>query len=44
MFGGETKTGLLDDVSISPRLDADSGSTLKQAIKLIVCATGLQVG
>ncbi|CDQ78138.1 unnamed protein product [Oncorhynchus mykiss] len=43
VFGSETKTGLLDDVSLAPRNDADSGSSARQAFKLVFCAAGLQV-
>ncbi|PWA27773.1 hypothetical protein CCH79_00000488, partial [Gambusia affinis] len=42
VFGGEDKSGLLDDVSVSSRNDPDSGSSVKQAIKLMFCAAGLQ--
>ncbi|XP_067097988.1 adenosine 3'-phospho 5'-phosphosulfate transporter 1 [Osmerus mordax] len=42
VFGSESKAGLLDDVSIAPRNEADSGSSTKQAIKLVFCAAGLQ--
>uniref|UniRef100_A0AAZ3RZZ3 Adenosine 3'-phospho 5'-phosphosulfate transporter 1 n=1 Tax=Oncorhynchus tshawytscha TaxID=74940 RepID=A0AAZ3RZZ3_ONCTS len=42
VFGSESKTGLLDDVSIAPRNDADSGSSARQAFKLVFCAAGLQ--
>ncbi|XP_058470270.1 adenosine 3'-phospho 5'-phosphosulfate transporter 1 [Solea solea] len=42
VFGSDVKTGL-DDVSVSSRNDADSGSTIKQTVKLIFCAAGLQV-
>lgn len=44
VFGSEAKTGLLDDVSAAARSEGDSGSSLRQAIKLIFCAAGLQVG
>ncbi|KAE8286650.1 Adenosine 3'-phospho 5'-phosphosulfate transporter 1 [Larimichthys crocea] len=43
VFGSESKTGLLDDVSVSTRNEGDSGSSVKQVIKLIFCAAGLQV-
>lgn len=43
VFGTEDKTGLLDDVSPSSRNDGDSGSSVKQALRLIFCAAGLQV-
>ncbi|MEQ2293344.1 hypothetical protein AMECASPLE_032390 [Ameca splendens] len=43
VFGGEDKSVLLDDVSVSSRNEPDSGSSLKQALKLIFCAAGLQV-
>ncbi|XP_051511581.1 adenosine 3'-phospho 5'-phosphosulfate transporter 1-like isoform X1 [Myxocyprinus asiaticus] len=43
VFGNESKTGLLDDVSSSPRNEAESSSSARQAIKLIFCAAGLQV-
>lgn len=42
VFGSEAKAGLLDDVSIAPRNEADSASPTRQAIKLIFCAAGLQ--
>lgn len=44
VFGSEAKTGLLDDVSVAARSEGDSGSSVRQAIKLIFCAAGLQVG
>lgn len=44
VFGSEAKTGLLDDVSVAARNEGDSGSSVRQAIKLIFCAAGLQVG
>ncbi|XP_010774802.1 adenosine 3'-phospho 5'-phosphosulfate transporter 1-like [Notothenia coriiceps] len=44
VFGSEAKTGLLDDVSVTPRNEADSGLSVKQVVKLIFCAAGLQVG
>lgn len=44
MFGSEAKTGLLDDVSVAPRNEGDSGSSVRQVVKLIFCAAGLQVG
>ncbi|XP_013999485.1 adenosine 3'-phospho 5'-phosphosulfate transporter 1 isoform X1 [Salmo salar] len=43
VFGSESKTGLLDDVSLAPRNDADPGSSARQAFKLVFCAAGLQV-
>ncbi|KAM9704215.1 adenosine 3'-phospho 5'-phosphosulfate transporter 1 [Menidia menidia] len=42
VFGSEDKTGLLDDVSNASRNDGDSASSVKQAVKLIFCAAGLQ--
>ncbi|XP_060947188.1 adenosine 3'-phospho 5'-phosphosulfate transporter 1-like [Limanda limanda] len=42
VFGNEAKTGLLDDVSVAPRNEGDSGWSLKQGIKLVFCAAGLQ--
>ncbi|KAM7367737.1 hypothetical protein PAMP_014017 [Pampus punctatissimus] len=42
VFGGEAKTGLLDDVSVAPRNEGDSGSSVRQVVKLIFCAAGLQ--
>lgn len=44
MFGTEAKTGLLDDASVASRSEGDSGSSMRQIIKLIFCAAGLQVG
>lgn len=44
VFGSEAKAGLLDDGPVLPRNEGDSGSSVKQAIKLIFCAAGLQVG
>lgn len=44
MFGSEAKAGLLAEVTVAPRIEGDSGSSLKQAVKLIFCAAGLQVG
>ncbi|XP_068198346.1 adenosine 3'-phospho 5'-phosphosulfate transporter 1 [Antennarius striatus] len=43
VFGGESKTSLLDDLPTSPRNEMDSGSLVKQGVKLIFCAAGLQV-
>ncbi|XP_044026003.1 adenosine 3'-phospho 5'-phosphosulfate transporter 1 [Siniperca chuatsi] len=43
VFGSEAKTGLLDDVSVAPRNEGDSGSSVRQVIKLIFCSAGLQV-
>ncbi|CAB1342715.1 unnamed protein product [Coregonus sp. 'balchen'] len=34
VFGSESKTGLLDDASLAPRNDVDSGSSARQAFKL----------
>ncbi|XP_007545628.1 adenosine 3'-phospho 5'-phosphosulfate transporter 1 isoform X1 [Poecilia formosa] len=42
VFGGEDKSSLLDDVPVSSRNEPDSGSTVKQALKLMFCAAGLQ--
>ncbi|XP_013870928.1 adenosine 3'-phospho 5'-phosphosulfate transporter 1 [Austrofundulus limnaeus] len=42
VYGSEDKTGLLDDGSSTNRNEADSGSSVKQAVKLIFCAAGLQ--
>lgn len=42
VFGNEAKTSLIDDVSAPTRSDADSGSSIKQMVKLLVCAAGLQ--
>uniref|UniRef100_A0A3P8SNV7 Adenosine 3'-phospho 5'-phosphosulfate transporter 1 n=1 Tax=Amphiprion percula TaxID=161767 RepID=A0A3P8SNV7_AMPPE len=42
VFGSETKTGLLDDVSVTSRNEGDSGSSVRQAVKLVFCAAGLQ--
>lgn len=44
VFGSDAKTGLLDDVPVAIRNEGDSGSSVKQVIKLIFCAAGLQVG
>lgn len=44
VFGSEAKTGLLDDVPVAPRNEGDSSSSVRQVIKLIFCAAGLQVG
>ena len=43
VFGSETKSGLLDEVSNAPRVEVDSGSPVRQMVKLIFCAVGLQV-
>lgn len=43
VFGSEAKTGLLDE-PVAPRNEGDSGSSVRQIIKLIFCAAGLQVG
>nr|XP_020459518.1 adenosine 3'-phospho 5'-phosphosulfate transporter 1 [Monopterus albus] len=42
VFGSEAKAGLLDDVSVAPRSEGYSGSSAKQAMKLMFCAAGLQ--
>ncbi|XP_048063750.1 adenosine 3'-phospho 5'-phosphosulfate transporter 1 [Megalobrama amblycephala] len=42
VFGNESKTGLLDDVSTASRTDSESSSSARQAFKLIFCAAGLQ--
>ncbi|XP_077409590.1 adenosine 3'-phospho 5'-phosphosulfate transporter 1 [Vanacampus margaritifer] len=42
VFGTEAKTGLLDDVSVISRNEGDSGSSLRQAVRLLFCAAGLQ--
>ena len=44
VFGSEAKAGLLDDVSVAPRNEGESGSSVRQVVKLIFCAAGLQVG
>lgn len=44
VFGIEAKTGLTDEGSVPSRNEVDSGSTTRQAIKLILCSAGLQVG
>ncbi|KAG7460710.1 hypothetical protein MATL_G00201660 [Megalops atlanticus] len=43
VFGSESKTGLLDDVSVAPRNEAESSSSTRQALKLLFCAAGLQI-
>ncbi|XP_030200362.1 adenosine 3'-phospho 5'-phosphosulfate transporter 1 [Gadus morhua] len=43
VFGSETKSGLLDEVSSAPRVEVDSGSPVRQMFKLTFCAVGLQV-
>lgn len=43
VFGNESKAGLLDDASATPRNESESSSTARQAFKLIFCAAGLQV-
>ncbi|CAK6962736.1 adenosine 3'-phospho 5'-phosphosulfate transporter 1 [Scomber scombrus] len=43
VFGSEAKAGLLDDTSVAPRNEGDSGSSIRQVVKLIFCAAGLQV-
>ncbi|KAM8846772.1 adenosine 3'-phospho 5'-phosphosulfate transporter 1 [Synchiropus picturatus] len=42
VFGSDAKSGLLDEVPVAAR-NEDSGSTLRQAVKLVFCAFGLQV-
>ncbi|XP_067239414.1 adenosine 3'-phospho 5'-phosphosulfate transporter 1 [Chanodichthys erythropterus] len=42
VFGNESKTVLLDDVSTASRTDSESSSSARQAFKLIFCAAGLQ--
>lgn len=43
VFGSDAKTGLLDDVSVTSRSEGDSGSSVRQGLKLVFCAAGLQV-
>lgn len=42
VFGNEAKTSLIDDISAPVRNEGDSGSSVKQMVKLLVCAAGLQ--
>uniref|UniRef100_A0AAY4CAS7 Adenosine 3'-phospho 5'-phosphosulfate transporter 1 n=1 Tax=Denticeps clupeoides TaxID=299321 RepID=A0AAY4CAS7_9TELE len=42
VFGSDSKSGLLDEVSVAPRSDSESSSSSWQAFKLIFCAAGLQ--
>ncbi|XP_056118800.1 adenosine 3'-phospho 5'-phosphosulfate transporter 1 [Rhinichthys klamathensis goyatoka] len=42
VFGNESKTGLLDDVSTAARNESESSSSARQAVRLIFCAAGLQ--
>lgn len=42
VFGNEAKTTLLDEVSVNNRNEGESGSSVKQAVKLIICTAGLQ--
>lgn len=42
VFGNEAKTSLIDDSSAPARNEGDSGSSIKQMVKLLVCAAGLQ--
>lgn len=42
VFGNEAKTSLIDDISAPTRNEGDSGSSVKQMVKLLVCAAGLQ--
>ncbi|XP_029965753.1 adenosine 3'-phospho 5'-phosphosulfate transporter 1 isoform X1 [Salarias fasciatus] len=42
VFGNEAKTSQLDEASVTTRLDGESGSSVKQAVKLIICTAGLQ--
>ncbi|KAK7907630.1 hypothetical protein WMY93_016242 [Mugilogobius chulae] len=42
VFGNEAKSSLIDDISAPTRTDPDSGSSIKQIVKLLVCAAGLQ--
>lgn len=42
VFGNEAKTSLIDDISATARNEGDSGSSVKQMVKLLVCAAGLQ--
>uniref|UniRef100_A0A3Q3F1J8 Adenosine 3'-phospho 5'-phosphosulfate transporter 1 n=1 Tax=Labrus bergylta TaxID=56723 RepID=A0A3Q3F1J8_9LABR len=39
VFGSEAKSGLLDDVSVGSRNEGHSGSSVRQVIKLIFCAS-----
>lgn len=43
VFGHEAKTSLIDDISGPARSEGDAGSSIKQMVKLLVCAAGLQV-
>lgn len=42
VFGNEAKGSLIDDTSAPARSEGDSGSSVKQMVKLLVCAAGLQ--
>lgn len=43
VFGSESKTSLLDDISVTSKSEGDSGTSFRQIVKLLVCAAGLQV-
>lgn len=42
VFGNEAKSSLIDDITAPSRTEGDSGSSLRQVLKLLVCAAGLQ--
>lgn len=42
VFGNEAKSSLMDDITAPARGEGDSGSSLRQMVKLLVCAAGLQ--
>lgn len=42
VFGNEAKTSLLDEVTVANRNEGESGSTVRQAVKLVICTAGLQ--
>ncbi|XP_028295474.1 adenosine 3'-phospho 5'-phosphosulfate transporter 1 [Gouania willdenowi] len=43
VFGSEAKPASVDEGLVSIRNEGDSGSTVKQAVKLIFCTVGLQI-
>ncbi|KAL0964966.1 hypothetical protein UPYG_G00275060 [Umbra pygmaea] len=42
VFGSESKAGLLENETVGQKNDAESGSSIRQACKLLICAAGLQ--
>lgn len=42
VFGNDAKSGLIDDITAPGRSEGDSSSSVRQMVKLLTCAAGLQ--